>query len=120
MMRCRATQLQRVTGNIVICAGYTTGGAIHVIINNQAGFTTLPGEGRSSWHAADTAKAVRAPIWHVNAGMSSAAEPRLCPMALCISLALVVKSRSLVRAQLHGSRQIVAKAQLGSLLVAQL
>lgn len=40
------------------------------MINNQAGFTTLPGEGRSSWHASDMAKAVHAPIWHVNAGMS--------------------------------------------------
>ena len=49
-------------------AGYTTGGAIHVVVNNQVGFTTLPREARSSWHASDLAKAVRAPIWHANAG----------------------------------------------------
>ena len=89
-----------------ICAGYTTGGAIHVIINNQAGFTTLPGEGRSSWHASDTVKAIRAPIWHVNAGMSPAAEPRLCQRAVCISPALMVKSRSLICLQLHGHNRV--------------
>ena len=44
-----------------------------MVVNNQVGFTTLPGEARSSWHASDLAKAVNAPIWHANAGEHRAA-----------------------------------------------
>ncbi len=55
------------TLNLQALAGYTTGGTIHIIANNQVGFTTDPSEGRSTRYASDIAKGYDLPIIHVNA-----------------------------------------------------
>src|SRR5213079_2883401 len=54
-------------------AGYTTGGTLHLIANNQVGFTTDPVEGRSTRYSSDLAKGFDVPIVHVNADDPEAA-----------------------------------------------
>jgi multifunctional 2-oxoglutarate metabolism enzyme len=69
------------TLNLSQLDGYTTGGTIHLIINNQIGFTTMPDESRSTPYSTDIARGVQAPIFHVN-GDSPQAAIRVAQMAL--------------------------------------
>jgi 2-oxoglutarate dehydrogenase E1 component len=61
------------TFNLHDLAGYSTGGTLHVITNNQIGFTTDPNEGRSTRYSSDLAKGFDVPIVHVNADDPEAA-----------------------------------------------
>ena len=68
------------TLNLSLLRGYRTGGTVHVIVNNQVGFTTAPQYSRSSVYATDVARMIQAPIFHVN-GDDPEAVVRIARMA---------------------------------------
>ncbi len=68
------------TLNLSLLKGYATGGTIHLVINNQIGFTSTPEESRSSTYSTDVARMVQAPILHVNGD-----DPEACVRAMQIA-----------------------------------
>src|SRR3989475_216918 len=81
------------TFNLARLPGYTTGGTLHLILNNQVGFTTDPREGRSTDYSSDLAKGFDAPIVHVNAD-----DPEACLAAVRLAM--------MDREKFHGDRVI--------------
>ncbi|HEY0492398.1 MAG TPA: multifunctional oxoglutarate decarboxylase/oxoglutarate dehydrogenase thiamine pyrophosphate-binding subunit/dihydrolipoyllysine-residue succinyltransferase subunit [Candidatus Dormibacteraeota bacterium] len=87
--------------NLQKLAGYTTGGTLHLIANNQVGFTTDPEEGRSTRYASDVAKGFDLPIVHVNADDITA-----CVSAVRLAVAFRLKFGRDVVIDLIGYRRV--------------
>ncbi len=77
------------TLNLGGLSGYRTGGTIHIVINNQIGFTTNPFDARSTLYCTDIAKMVQAPILHVNGD-----DPEACCLAMQLALQYRMRFRS--------------------------
>ncbi|CAM6002115.1 unnamed protein product [Sphagnum balticum] len=79
---------------------YTTGGIIHIVLNNQIGFTTDPYQGRSSYYCTEIAKAVDAPVIHVNGD-----EPDILDYSMRIAVAYRQKFKKDIFIDIIGYRR---------------
>jgi 2-oxoglutarate dehydrogenase E1 component len=89
------------TLNLQALKGYSTGGTIHIIANNQIGFTTEPKEARSTRYASDLAKGFDIPIIHVNAD-----DPEACVAAVRLAMSYREEFRRGVVIDLIGYRRL--------------
>jgi 2-oxoglutarate dehydrogenase E1 component len=80
---------------------YTVGGTLHVIVNNQIGFTTSPDEGRSTTYATDVAKMLQIPIFHVNGE-----DPEAVAQAVRLSMDFRAQFRRDVVIDMYGYRRL--------------
>ncbi|HSK16960.1 MAG TPA: 2-oxoglutarate dehydrogenase E1 component [Gaiellaceae bacterium] len=88
------------TLNLQNLEGYTTGGTLHLIANNQVGFTTDPHEGRSTRYSSDLAKGYDSPIVHVNAD-----DPEAAIAAIRLAMAFRARFRHDIVVDLVGYRR---------------
>jgi len=88
------------TFNLERLAGYSTGGTLHLIANNQIGFTTDPREGRSTDYSSDLAKGFDVPIVHVNAD-----DPEACLAAMRLAMRYLSEFRGDVVIDVVGYRR---------------
>src|SRR5690606_21278376 len=88
------------TFNLGGLRGYHTGGTLHLIANNQVGFTTDPADGRSTRYASDLAKGFDVPIIHVNAD-----DPEACLAAIRLEMSYRSKFHADVVIDLVGYRR---------------
>jgi 2-oxoglutarate dehydrogenase E1 component len=88
------------TFNLQALDGYSTGGTLHLIANNQIGFTTDPHEGRSTHHSSDLAMGFNAPVIHVNAD-----DPEAAVAAIRLAMAFRSEFRRDVVVDLVGYRR---------------
>jgi 2-oxoglutarate dehydrogenase E1 component len=88
------------TLNMAKLKGYATGGTLHIISNNQVGFTTTPSEGRSTDYSSDVARGYDIPVFHVNAD-----EPEACLAVARLAMAYRAEFHSDVVIDLIGYRR---------------
>jgi 2-oxoglutarate dehydrogenase E1 component len=88
------------TLNLSQLEGYATGGTVHVVVNNQIGFTTDPDEYRSTTYATDVAKMLQIPIFHVNGE-----DPEAVAQVVRIALDFRMKFRRDVVIDMYGYRR---------------
>jgi 2-oxoglutarate dehydrogenase E1 component len=75
--------------NLGDLSGYRTGGTVHIVVNNQIGFTTNPFDARSTFYCTDVGKLVQAPVLHVNGD-----DPEACCMVMELAMDYRQKFRS--------------------------
>ncbi len=89
------------TLNLSQLGAYTVGGTLHVVVNNQIGFTTSPEEARSSTYATDIAKMLQIPIFHVNGE-----DPEAVAQVICLAMDFRQEFKRDVVINMYGYRRL--------------